>query len=457
MTTVRPWSELFGAPDRLEIDPAFARLREERPLQRVRLTYGEPAWLATCYEDAKLVLSDPRFSRAAATGRDEPRTRMYSGSSASLLSYDPPEHGRLRRLVAKAFTARRVERLRPRTQRIADDLVDRMVAAGPPAELVEDFALPLPITVICELLGVPVADRRDFRLWSDAFLSTTRFTPEQVTEYTGRLWDYMAGLIDDHRRTPRDDLISALIAARDEQDRLSEDELLAMTVGILVAGHETTASQIPNFVYTLLTHPAQLAAVRAEPGLIPQAVEELMRFVPLGGGAGSARYALEDVEVGGVTVRAGEPVVVALHSANRDESIYTDPDTLDLNRHRHRQEPAHVGFGHGPHHCLGAQLARMELQVALGTLLERLPGLRFAGSEEDIAWKTGTATRGPERLPVTWDEPRPRSSTTRSAAEPAAEPAAGTLAGTATETPARMPVETPAGKSVGTSVERSPA
>ncbi|GAA3930940.1 cytochrome P450 [Actinomadura viridis] len=467
MTTVRPWSELFGAPDRLEIDPEFARLREERPLQRVRLTYGEPAWLATRYEDAKLVLSDPRFSRAAATGRDEPRTRMYSGSSASLLSYDPPEHGRLRRLVAKAFTARRVERLRPRTQRIADDLVDRMVAAGPPAELVEDFALPLPITVICELLGVPVADRRDFRLWSDAFLSTTRFTPEQVTEYTGRLWDYMAGLIDDHRRTPRDDLIGALIAARDEQDRLSEDELLAMAVGILVAGHETTASQIPNFVYTLLTHPAQLAAVRADPGLIPQAVEELMRFVPLGGGAGSARYALEDVEVGGVKVRSGEPVVVAVHSANRDESVYTDPDTLDLNRHR--QEPAHIGFGHGPHHCLGAQLARMELQVALGTLLGRLPGLRFAGSEEDIVWKTGTATRGPERLPLTWDEPRPRSSATGWAAEPAAEPATETSAGTSAEShagtsaqshagrPAGTSAGTPAESHAGTSVERSPA
>ena len=245
---------------------------------------------------------------------------------------------------------------------------------------IEDFALPLPITVICELLGVPVEDRVDFRLWSDAFLSTTRFTPEQVTEYVGRMRAYMAGLIAEHRETPRDDLIGALVTARDEQDRLSEEELLAMAEGILVAGHETTASQIPNFVYTLLTHPEQLAAVRADPGLIPQAVEELMRYVPLGGGAGSARYALEDVELGGVTVRAGEPVVVALQSANRDESIYADPDTLDV----HRREASHVGFGHGPHHCLGAQLARMELQVALGALLQRLPGLRFAGTEQDI-------------------------------------------------------------------------
>ena len=401
MTKTRSWSEMFGAPDRLNLDPAFAELRGQQSLCRVRLPYGEPAWLVTRYEDAKVVLGDPRFSRAAANGRDEPRSRLYQGSPDSLLHHDPPEHSRLRRLVAKAFTARRVEALRPRAQQIADDLLDRMLAQGPPANLVEDFALPLPITVICELLGIPLDDRVDFRLWSDAFLSTTRFTPEQVTEYVGRMRDYMARLIAEHRKAPQDDLLSALVTARDEQDRLSEEELLAMAEGILVAGHETTASQIPNFVYALLTHPEPLSAVRADTGLIPQAVEELMRYVPLGGGVGSARYALEDVELGGVTVRAGEPVVVALQSANRDESVYTRADTLDL----HRQEASHIGFGHGPHHCLGAQLARMELQVALGTLLGRLPGLRFADSEQDIVWRSGTATRGPARLPITWDRP----------------------------------------------------
>ncbi|HZE30739.1 MAG TPA: cytochrome P450 [Actinoallomurus sp.] len=401
MTKTRSWSEMFGAPDRLNLDPAFAELRGQQSLCRVRLPYGEPAWLVTRYEDAKVVLGDPRFSRAAANGRDEPRSRLYQGSPDSLLHHDPPEHSRLRRLVAKAFSARRVEALRPRAQQIADDLLDRMLAQGPPANLVEDFALPLPITVICELLGIPLDDRVDFRLWSDAFLSTTRFTPEQVTEYVGRMRDYMARLIAEHRKAPQDDLLSALVTARDEQDRLSEEELLAMAEGILVAGHETTASQIPNFVYALLTHPEPLSAVRADTGLIPQAVEELMRYVPLGGGVGSARYALEDVELGGVTVRAGEPVVVALQSANRDESVYTRADTLDL----HRQEASHIGFGHGPHHCLGAQLARMELQVALGTLLGRLPGLRFADSEQDIVWRSGTATRGPARLPITWDRP----------------------------------------------------
>ncbi|MEU6749554.1 cytochrome P450 [Spirillospora sp. NPDC046719] len=406
MTTTRPWpdtepwSEVFGASDRLDVSPALAGLRK-RPLCRIRLPYGEPAWLATRYEDVKVVLGDPRFSRAAATGRDEPRSRLHIGSPGSLLRQDPPEHSRLRRLVAKAFTARRVELLRPRTRRIAGDLAARMRAQGPPADLVEDFALPLPITVICELLGVPVEDRTDFRLWSDAFLSTTRFTRDEVTEYVGRMRDYMAGLVAEHRETPRDDLIGALIEARDRDDRLSEEELLAMAEGILVAGHETTASQIPNFVYVLLTHPEQLAALRADPDLIPRAVEELMRYVPLGGGAGSARYALEDVELGGVTVRAGEPVVVALQSANRDESVYSDPETFDPRR----GEASHVGFGHGPHHCLGAQLARMELQVALRTLLDGFPGLRLAGRADDIVWKVGSATRAPERMPVAWDGP----------------------------------------------------
>jgi cytochrome P450 len=177
--------------------------------------------------------------------------------------------------------------------------------------------------------------------------------------------------------------------------------MLSLAEALLVAGHETTATQIPNFVYVLLTHPGQLAALRADLDLIPRAVEELMRFVPLGGGASIARYALEDVELGGVMVRAGEPVVVSLISANRDESVYTNPDDLELDR----QQASHVGFGHGAHHCLGAPLARMELQVALRTLLTRLPGLRLAGSEDDVVWKTGLSTRGPEHMLVTWDRP----------------------------------------------------
>lgn len=398
MTATEPRAYPFGAPVRLDVDPLFAQLRQEQPLTRVQLPYGEPAWLATRYEDAKIVLGDPRFSRAVAMERDEPRSRVYRGQPGNILGFDPPEHSRLRRLVAKAFTVRRVEALRPRVQDIADGLVDAMTAKSAPADLVEEFALPLPIAVICELLGVPFEDRTEFRTWSDAFLSTTRYSPEQVADYVGQLREYMAGLIALRRATPQDDLLSALVIARDQEDRLSEDEMLSLAEGILVAGHETTASQIPNFVFVLLTSPRQLAMLRADLDLVPQAVEELMRYVPLGAGAGGARYALEDVDLNGTIVRAGEPVVVALHSANRDESVYTDPDELDLTR----QEASHIGFGHGPHHCLGAPLARMELQVALRTLLTRLPDLRLAVPETDVTWKSGVATRAPAHLPVTW-------------------------------------------------------
>ncbi|WP_236792918.1 cytochrome P450 [Amycolatopsis sp. GM8] len=399
MTTTEPKAFPFTELVRLDVDPLLAQLRREEPLCRVQMAYGEPAWLATRYEDVKIVLGDPRFSRAAATGRDEPRMRTHRPQDGGILSLDPPDHSRLRRLVSKAFTMRRIEALRPRAQQIADGLVDAMLAKGAPADLVEDFALPLPITVICELLGVPVEDRTEFRVWSDAFLSTSKFTFDEVVENVGKLRAYMTGLIAERRETPRDDLLGALVVARDEEDRLSEEEMLSLAEGLLVAGHETTASQIPNFVYVLLTNPGQLAMLRADLDLAPRAVEELMRFVPLGAGGGVARYAVEDVELSGVTVRAGEPVVVNLASANRDELVYTSPDELDLLR----KEASHVGFGHGPHHCLGAPLARMELQVALRTLLERLPGLRFAGSEGDVRWKSGVATRGPEHLPLTWD------------------------------------------------------
>ncbi|MEU0514609.1 cytochrome P450 [Amycolatopsis sp. NPDC006125] len=399
MTTAEPRSYPFSEPERLDMEPLFANLRATEPLTRVRLPYGEPGWLATRYEDVKVVLGDPRFSRAASLQHDEPRMRPQPSQPGGILSMDPPDHSRLRRLVQKAFTVRRIEQLRPRVQEIAGGLVDAMLDQGPPADLVEAFALPVPVTVICELLGVPYEDRVDFRHWSDAFLSTTKFTPEEVADCTGRMHAYLEGLIAQRRAEPRDDLLSGLVAARDNEDRLSEEELVMLATALLVAGHETTASQIPNFVYTLLTHPDQLAVLRADLSLVPKAVEELMRFVPLGLGAGIARYATEDIELGGVLVRAGEAVLPALASANRDERVFADPDELDLRR----QDTSHIGFGHGVHHCLGAPLARMELQVALDTLLRRLPGLRFADGEAGIDWKAGLSTRGPERMLLAWD------------------------------------------------------
>jgi cytochrome P450 len=400
MSSTVPRTFPSGDLPRLDFDPVLGRLLQDgRPCQ-VQLPYGEAAWLVTRYADVKTVLADPRFSRASAADRDEPRMRVYRGTPGTIISLDPPEHSRLRQLVAKAFTGRRVAQLRPRTEQTAGSLLDQMLAHGAPADLVGGFALPLPIAVICELLGIPYEDRADFRVWTEAIVSVDRHTPEQVASCLARLREYMAGLIAERRTAAKGDLLSALIAARDEENRLSEHELVTLAEAILVAGHETTATQIPNFLHVLLTHPRQLAMLRADIDLVPQAVEELLRFVPLVRGTAHARYALEDVELGGVIVRAGEPVVVSLPAANRDEAIYTTPGLLDLRRN----EASHLAFGHGPHHCLGAALARMELEVALRTLLTRLPGLRFAGSARDIIWKAGVTVRGPDRMLVAWDQ-----------------------------------------------------
>ncbi|GAA3374141.1 cytochrome P450 [Streptomyces racemochromogenes] len=390
-----PLSYPFNTAEGLRLAEEYERVRGLPGLLRVRMPYGEEAWLVTRYADARLVLGDARFSRAAAAARDEPRQSEGRGGSG-ILGMDPPDHTRLRSLVAKAFTVRQVEKLRPQVRALTAELLDELEAAGPPVDLVDRFALPVPVAVICRLLGVPVEDRPRFRVWSDAALSTSSLTAEEFGANLEELRGYMAGLIELHRRQPRDDLMTALIEARDgDDDRLSEPELVDLCVGVLVAGHETTASQIPNFVLTLLDHPDQLALLRRDPGLIAPAVEELLRFVPLGRGASQARYATEDVEVGGTLVRAGEPVLVATGAANRDALRFTAPGVLDIRRASNQ----HLGFGHGVHHCLGAQLARMELQEALAALLARFPGLKVVG---DVVWKTEMLVRGARVMPIGW-------------------------------------------------------
>jgi cytochrome P450 len=393
-TYTEPVAYPFNDAEGLELDQAYAAARELPGMIRVRLPYGEPGWLATRYADARLVLGDRRFSRAEALEHDEPRLTPGQLDSG-MLSMDPPEHTRLRTLVAKAFTMHRVERLRPRVRELADGILAEMAALGPPADLVEHFALPLPVAVICEMLGVPVSDRPRFRVWADAALSTSRLTAEEFEANREELRAYISGLIAQRRAEPADDLMTALIEARDERDRLTELELVDLCGGLLVAGHETTATQIPNFVYVLLEQPDKWAELRADPELIPTAVEELMRFVPLGNGASFPRYATEDVEVGGVLVRAGEPVMVAVGSANRDGLRFGSPDELRFDRENNQ----HVGFGHGVHHCLGAPLARLELQEALRALLARMSGLRLAGN---VVWKTQMLVRGPRTMPVSW-------------------------------------------------------
>ncbi|WP_280489577.1 cytochrome P450 [Nocardia carnea] len=389
----------FGAPTRLDMDPLYAKLRREEPVSRVELPYGGQGWLVTRYDDVRTVLGDPRFSRAATVGREDvPRATPAPAQPDSLLSLDPPEHSRLRKLVAKAFTSRRVAELRPRTRQIVDEKLGEMERAGAPADLVQGLALPLPVTVICEMLGVPAGEQHRFRDFSDAILSTTAYTREQIEAARGSLEGYLAEQVAQRREHPTDDLLGALVAARDDEDRLSERELVNLGVGILIAGHETTANQIANFTYVLLTQREYWDQLRADPELIPGAVEELLRHTQLGAGGGQPRVATEDVVLSGVTVRAGEAVFVHTQAANRDEAVFDDPETLDLTRQRN----PHIAFGYGAHHCLGAQLARVELQVAMEALLERFPGLRLAVPEDEIPWKSGLLVRGPEKLLVSW-------------------------------------------------------
>ena len=394
--TVRSYP--FGPITGLEIDPMYFWLQEHEPLSRVKLPYGEEGWLLVRYEDCRGALGDPRFSLAEAAVRDVPRlTPQRSG--AILTDLDPPEHTRLRRLVARAFTARRVEQLRAQAERIATQLLDAIMEAGQPTDLVQGFAVPLPGLMICELLGVPYADRDEFREWVGAFMSTTALTERQRGTQLGQLAGYLARLAAQRRGEPADDLLSALVAAGEEGDRLTEDELVQLTLLLLAAGYESTASQITNFTYALLTHPDQLALLRSAPELMPGAVEELMRWVPLLVTADTLpRYAVDDVQLASGTIPAGDPVLLAKHAANRDPRAYPDPDRLDITRNAQGQ----LGFGYGAHHCLGAQLARMDLQVALTALLDRLSGLHLAVPEDDLRWKSGMAVRGPVTLPIGW-------------------------------------------------------
>ncbi|MEU3752552.1 cytochrome P450 [Streptomyces olivoreticuli] len=388
----------FHAPDRLEPDPYWEPLRREQPLQRVTLPYGGEAWLATRYQDVRTVFADRRFSRQLAVAPGAPRFLPHQPPPDAVLSVEGPDHARLRRLVGKVFTPRRVEDMRPLIQRTADGLLDAMEEIGPPADLVEDFSLPFAVSMICELLGVPPEDRKRFCAWSDALLTTTAHTPAQVRDYMMQMHDYLGGLVAQRRVRPTEDLIGSLVTARDEEDKLTEGELVRLAEAILIAGYETSASQIPNFLYILFRHPHLLERLRNDHDLIPDAVEELLRFVPIGTVDGFPRTATEDVELGGVLVKAGETVVPSMGAANRDPALFTDPDELDLARRPNQ----HLGFGAGPHHCLGAQLARVELQITLTTLFRRYPGLRLAVPEESLSWKEGLMVRGMHTMPVTW-------------------------------------------------------
>ncbi|MFS0695236.1 cytochrome P450 family protein [Streptomyces nitrosporeus] len=373
--------------------PYYAKMRAEGPVHAIRTDDFERIWLVVGYEEARAALADQRLSKEWRTSDNW--AASDSPINANMLELDAPHHTRLRRLVAGEFTARRIEAMRPRVEEITGGLLDAMGPTGG-ADLVDALAFPLPMTVICELIGVPGVDRDAFRKLSNAIVAPE--SSEAESDAVHAMGAYLTELIEEKRRSPGDDLMSALIQARDEEGGgLSSDELVGMAFLLLVAGHETTVNLISNGVRALLDHPDQLALLKAEPELIDGAVEEMLRY---DGPVETAtfRFAREEVTIGDVTIGRGDAVLVALGSGDRDAGRYPDPDTFDI-----RRDPrGHLAFGHGAHFCLGAPLARMEGRIAIRALLERCPGLRYDPDGGAPDWLPGLLIRGVRRLPVRW-------------------------------------------------------
>ncbi|WP_424211132.1 cytochrome P450 family protein [Streptomyces sp. BI20] len=389
----------FGsAPQTFFADPypTYAQLAAEGPVHPVGSVDGTRQWLVIGHEEARAALTDPAFVKAPPG--DYHAGAPATASNRNLLELDPPHHTRLRRLVSGVFTTRRVEALRPRIEKITGELLDDL-ARNPERrdDLVARFAFPLPMTVICELLGVPDLDRDRFRTWSQAAVDPrdAEHHHQTLVEMTA----YLGALIAEKSEAPGEDLLSDLIRTRDEDgDRLSPDELVGMAFLLLVAGHETTVNLIANGTRALLTHPEQLAAVRADPeGLLPAAIEEVLRW---DGPVENATYRWvdRDLEFGGVSMSAGDSVLVSLAGSDRDGDRWEDPEVFDV----HRPARPHLAFGHGIHFCVGAPLARLEARIAFTALLERFPGLALDPDGPPLTWITGSLIRGTTTLPVRW-------------------------------------------------------
>ncbi|MFF4951211.1 cytochrome P450 [Streptomyces chattanoogensis] len=394
------WNCPFDYAEALEFDPTLKRLLTEEPVARIRLPYGEgEAWLVTRYEDVRTVTTDRRFSRHAVIGRDFPRmTPEPIVQDEAINVMDPPASSRLRSLVSKAFAPRDVERMRIRTQRVVDELLDRMAEQGPPGDLMENLANPLPLTTICEVLDIPETDRAQLRGHARTMMNISPDNRDNAVRAKADMRAYFAELTAHRRAHPGDDLISALATARDGDEILDERELTVMAMVLLITGQDTTTYEIGNLSYTLLTRPEDLAMLRSRPERLPQAIEEMLRFIPFRKGVGIPRVALEDVELSGVTIREGDIVHVSYLTANRDPRKFDRPDELDLGR----EKPPHMTFGWGGHHCLGAPLAFVEMEVALGTLLDRFPELKLAKPAEEVRWNETSIWRYPQALPVVW-------------------------------------------------------
>jgi cytochrome P450 len=382
----------FHTPPQLDGDPEAEALLEIGPVVRGDMGPTK-VWLAASYQAVRQVLADDRFSREAATRPGGPVTTPVAADPLLLTSMEGERHARVRKLMTQAFTARMMERLQPRVQSIVDSLLDGLTS---PADLVEGLAKPLPTMVICDLLGVPHDRAEDVRRWARQLLANT--LTDDLRNAAHEAQAFLDELVREKRENPDDALISAMVAANDEGDHLTHDELLTNIQGVLAAGHHTTICKLGNSFVTLLRHPDQLQLLRDDPKLIGRAVEELLRYSRLFSSA-QPRVTTEPVVLEGVPIGAGEPVLPVVTAANRDPEAFPDPHRFDITRHG----PApHLGFGHGPHFCLGAQLARMELRVALSTTIARLPDLRLAVAPEDLTYDPKQELRALEALPVTW-------------------------------------------------------
>jgi cytochrome P450 len=379
--------------------PTFKYWRDHKPVVRVKLL-GQAAWIVSRYDDVQAALKDERLVKDRRKARDSQQKEPWIPAflrplERNMLDLDAPDHTRLRSLVHQAFTPRLIGQMQARVQSLAHELIDRVQAKGQ-MDLIQDFALQVPMTIISEMLGVAEADRAKFHRWSNAAVSISKpidgiLAMPSLYQFVG----FLRRLINERRLKPADDLTSALVKAQAEGSSLTEDELIAMVTILLIAGHETTVGLIGNGVLALLERPEQLMRLKTEPDLMKSGVEELTRFTtPVI--LATERYAREDISIAGVTIPKGELVLAALGSANHDETKFENPETLMLDRHNNH----HLGFGQGAHYCVGAPLARLEASIAFQVLLERLPNLRLAVKPEHLRWNSGFATRNFKALPV---------------------------------------------------------
>lgn len=381
----------------VDFDPVLTELMREGPITRVQLSNGEGwAWLVTRHDDVRMVTNDARFSRKAVMDQQVTRLAPHFIPARGAVGFlDPPDHTRLRRSVAAAFTTRGVERIREKSRRMLDELVDELLRIGPPADLTEAVLGPFPIAVICELMGVPAVDRQGMHAWTQLILSSSHGAEasEKAKDEMGAYFRKLIGARDDSR----DEDVTSLLGAAVGRDEIDLEEAVGLAV-LLQIGGEAVTNNSGQMFYLLMTRPALADRLRSDPGIRPQAIDELLRYIPHRNAVGLSRIATEDVEIGGVLIRAGDPVYVSYLAANRDPDTFPDPERIDFER----SPNPHVAFGFGPHYCPGGMLARLESELLVDALLDRMPGLRLAVPQGHVPFRKGALIRGPEALPVTW-------------------------------------------------------